>query len=97
MLWNEVDCLIGISKGLKGFLIAVSVLFMSFNLVSATADAQDKLGSTAQSSALPNTPQPTQLDDESSQSGDAGSPKNGTGNIFGSVVDTRGDVLQGAR
>jgi hypothetical protein len=97
LLWNEVGCLIGIYKGLKNFLVAVSVLFMSFNLVSAPADAQDKLGSTAQSSALPNTPQPTQLDDESSQSGYAGSPRNGTGNISGSVVDTRGDVLQGAQ
>jgi Carboxypeptidase regulatory-like domain len=89
--------LIRFSKGLKNFLVAVSVLFISSNLVSPTANAQDRLGSTAQSSALPNTPQPTELDDESSQSGYAGSPRNGTGNISGTVVDTKGDVLEGAQ
>jgi hypothetical protein len=97
LLWNEVGCLIGTYKGLKNFLFAVSVLFMSFNLMSATGDAQDSVGSTAQSSALPNAPQPAMPDDESSQPGNAGDPKNGTGNISGTVVDTRGDVLQGAQ
>lgn len=84
MLWNKVDCLIGISKRLKNCLVAVSVLFLSFNF--AASGAQDSLGSTAQSGALSNTPQPA-------QSG----PRNGTGNISGTVVDTRGDVLQGAQ
>ena len=89
--------MIGIYKGLENFLFAVSVLFMSFNLVSATADAQNSVGSTAQSNALPNAPQPAMPDDESSQPENANSPKNGTGNISGTVVDTRGDVLQGAQ
>ncbi len=79
MLWNEVGCLIGIYKGLKNFPFAVSVLFMSFNLVSATADAQDRFGSTDQSNAFPNTAQTTQPDDESSQLGNAGSPKSTPG------------------
>lgn len=89
--------MIGISKGLENCLIAVSVLFTSFNLVSATAGAQDRLDSTARSQALPNTPQPAQSGNESSQSGNAGSLRNSTGNISGTVVDTRGDVLQGAQ
>jgi hypothetical protein len=97
LLWNEVGCLIGTYKGLKNFLFAVSVLFMSFNLVSATADAQNSVGSTAQSNALPNAPQPAMPDDESSQPENANSPKNGTGNISGTVVDITGCTGNAAR
>ena len=97
MLWNKVDCLIGISEGIKNSLFAVSVLFLSFNLATAAADAQDSVGSTAPSSALSNTPQSAQSGDELGQSENAGSPGNGTGKISGTVVDTRGDVLQGAQ
>lgn len=97
MLWNGVDCLIGISKRFKNVLVAVSVLFISFNLICATAGARDSLHSTAQSRTLPNAPQPAQTGNESSQSGNADSLRNSTGNISGSVVDARGDVLQGAQ
>ena len=97
MLWNEVDCLIGISKRFKNFLVAVSVLFISFNLICATAGAQVSLHSIPESRALPNAPQPAQSGNESSQSGNADSLRNSTGNISGSVVDARGDVLQGAQ
>jgi Carboxypeptidase regulatory-like domain len=97
LLWNEVDGLIRISKGLRNFLFTVSVLFISFNLVSATAAAQDSLHPTAQSLALPDSPQPAQSGNELSQSEKADSLRNSTGNISGSVMDSRGDVLQGAQ
>jgi hypothetical protein len=97
LLWNEVDGLIRISKGVKNFLFTVSVLFISFNLVSATAGAQDSLHSTAQSLPLQDSPQPVQSGNESSQSEKADSLRNSTGNISGSVMDSRGDVLQGAQ
>ena len=93
---NEVGCLIEASKGLKIFSIAVSVWLLSFNLGSAISGAQESPGSSAQVSALPYTPQPQPHNDESSQSGNAGSLRNGSGNISGTVVDTSGDVLQGA-
>ncbi len=89
--------MIEISKRLPYFLVAASAFVMLFNLASTPAYGQESLGSTPRSSALPNTPQPTEPGDESSQSGNVGIPQTGTGNISGTVVDTSGDVLQGAR
>ncbi len=86
-----------ISKRLKNFLVAVSVLFISFNLVVAAAAAQVSFDSNAQSGDSINSAQPAQSPDESTQSEKAKEPGNGTGNISGSVVDAKGDVLQGAQ
>jgi hypothetical protein len=83
-----------ISRELKSFVVAGSVLLMSFNLASATASAQGSLISPSQDSALPSAPQPAQ---PPGQSEATGQPQTGTGSISGMVIDTSGDVLQGAQ
>lgn len=86
-----------ISKRIQDVLIVTSVFVISFNLANASANGQENLGSASKSSANPNTPQPTQPWDESSQSGSAANPGIGTGSISGTVVDLKGDVLLGAQ
>ena len=71
-------------KRFKDLLLAILVITLSFNLAAATTRAQEG-------------PQAPQSGYESSQSGDAGSPRNATGKISGIVVDVKGDVLEGAQ
>ncbi len=96
-LRSEVICLIEISKRLRTFLVAASLIVMSFNFAIGKANAQETLDSALSSSALPSAPQLSRTGDESGQSGKAGIPAIGTGSISGTVVDPGGDVLQGAQ
>jgi hypothetical protein len=59
-----------------------------------SARAQGRPNLSAPASVLPNAPLPNQTDDQSSS---AQSGKIGIGNISGTVVDTSGDVVQGAQ
>ncbi len=61
--------------------------------LATTTPAEESSKSTARDSGLPNAPQPVQV---SSQPGEKGPSQTDTGNISGTVLDTRGDVLQGA-
>ena len=69
-------------------------LWMIFNLGHPTAYAQQNFSPVALNTALPNAPQPQQT---AVQSDAETAPQNGTGNISGTILDTNGDVLQGAR
>ena len=62
--------------------------------LTTTAHAQESWNSTARDSSLPNAPQPVQV---TSQPGEKRSSQTDTGNISGTVLDTNGDVLQGAK
>jgi Carboxypeptidase regulatory-like domain len=67
---------------------------MSFNLAGATASAQESLSSTSAAIALPDAPQPAEPTSEGAATVHL---ETGTGNISGTVVDSSGDVLQGAQ
>jgi len=82
-----------IARAWKQIVLASSILLTFANLVHSTAHAQESSSSSARDS-LPNAPQPAQV---TSQPGEKGSLQTGTGNISGTVLDTRGDVLQGAK
>ena len=88
--------MIDISRGLRSFLVANSVLFLGFNLAGIAANAQENLASSvgAPTLSLPNAPEPNE---PASDAMDPARPQVGTGNISGTVVDTGGDVLQGAQ
>jgi len=62
--------------------------------LTTTTHAQESWNSTPCDSSLPNAPQPVQV---ISQPGENGPSQPDTGNISGTVLDTRGDVLQGAK
>ncbi len=74
----------------KPFVIAGSVLLIFSGLARSPALAQESF----RSGALPDAPQPARV---SSQSGAHNSEQMGTGTVSGTVLDTNGDVLQGAR
>ena len=72
----------------------VSFIVALFCILLPLAQAEQNLRLSAPASALPDAPQPIQLGGQSSQSG---SENIGTSNISGTVLDTRGDVVQGAQ
>ncbi len=74
-------------------LAAGCILLIVSSLTCSSALAQEGFSSTAQDSPLPNAPQPAQA----SSSGANDSQPTGPGTITGTVLDTNGDVLQGAR
>ena len=85
--------MVDIASKSKSLLMAFSVLLMFFSSAGAAASAQQSLSLTAQESALPSAPEPQQ---PASQS--ATEPlQSGTGSISGTVMDPKGDVLQGAQ
>jgi hypothetical protein len=67
---------------------------MLFNVTHAAAQAQQDLASNEHENTLPSDPQPAPGTD---QQGAKGSQLNDTGGISGTVLDTNGDVVQGAR
>lgn len=71
-------------------LVSACLVFIFSSLTHSTAAAQTS-GSTAGSTALPSAPEPAQA--EASPANDSQS----AGTITGTVLDTNGDVLQGAR
>ena len=76
------------------FLPVASPLLLAFCVLAGlSAHAQDSLKSTADNSALPSAPQPAQ---PVGQSGSTSRLQTDTGSISGTVIDTSGDVLQGA-
>ena len=83
-----------VARASKPIVLVAFTFLMFADLARSTAHAQESSNLTASDSSLPNTPQPAQV---TSQSGEEGSPQAGTGNISGTVLDTRGDVVQGAR
>ena len=80
-------------RTLKPILAAASVLFVFLNLTPSGGYAQQSFDSAAGESALPNAPQPEQAAD---QPAEKGAPQAGTADISGTVLDTNGNVLQGA-
>jgi hypothetical protein len=85
--------LVEIARVFKFLPVASPVLLAFCLLAGLTAHAQDSLKSTADDSALPSAPQPAQL---AGQSGSTSRSQLDTGSISGTVIDTSGDVLQGA-
>jgi hypothetical protein len=84
--------LVEITRALKSSLVAAP-LFLAICILARTAHAQDALSSTAHDEALPSSPQAPKL---AGQSGSTRSQTD-TGSISGTVMDTSGDVLQGAQ
>ena len=68
---------------------ALGLSFPAF--VPSIVLAQQNFGSAASDSALPDAPQPQQNREAST------SKQSGTGTITGTVLDSTGDVVQGAR
>jgi Carboxypeptidase regulatory-like domain len=82
-----------IARASRPIVLASSILLTFANLARSTAHAQESSSSSARDS-LPNAPQPAQV---TSQPAEKGSVQPGTANISGTVLDTNGDVLQGAQ
>ena len=72
---------------------AILLLFGSLTLAQSTAHAQEGLILVSQPCLFPRSPLPTQV---GSQLGASGPQQAGTGEISGTVLDTNGDVVQGA-
>jgi carboxypeptidase family protein len=79
-----------IARELKPTAVAGCALLMLFSMAISTSHAQDSFNVTASESALPSAPEPAQ---SASQSG---ALETGIGSISGTVLDTNGDVVQGA-
>jgi hypothetical protein len=80
-----------IARASRPIVLASSILLTFANLARSTAHAQE---SSSARDSLPNAPQPAQV---TSQPAEKGSVQPGTANISGTVLDTNGDVLQGAQ
>lgn len=83
-----------IARALKPIGISGSVLMVLFTLVHAITYAQETNSSTSHSTLLV-APEPVQY--VASESGATGSLQIGSGSISGTVIDTNGDVLEGAK
>jgi Carboxypeptidase regulatory-like domain len=82
-----------VARALTPSVLASSIWLAVASLAGSSIHAQESSTSTARDNSLPNAPQPVQV---SSQPGEKGSSQTDAGNISGTVLDTRGDVLQGA-
>ena len=92
---RDVDRMSEIPRVMKRLsLTGILLLFASFTLAHSTARAQEGPNSSADPGSLPNAPLPTQA---TSQLGPNGPQRAGTGEISGTVLDTNGDVVQGAQ
>ena len=74
--------------------VSCSVLLIFFTFARSTTQAQETSTSTLHNGTLPRAPEPA--DSVAADSGTSGSLRIGTGSISGTVVDTSGDVLEGA-
>ncbi len=88
--WGEVGLTFHVVHWLRPFLIAASLFFIPSSFASSKAVAQE----VSASSALPDAPEPSQTT-TASQLND--SQQTGAGILSGTVVDSNGDVLVGAR
>ena len=85
-----------IASALKPIVLA-SFTFLTFaDLAHSTAQAQESLISTARESSLPDAPQPAQVTSQSQKEGSI-PPQTGPGSISGTILDTNGDVVPGAK
>jgi Carboxypeptidase regulatory-like domain len=82
-----------VARVLMPIALAGSILSALANLACSTAHAQETSNSTARDS-LPTAPQPTLVTNQAEENR---SLQTGTGNISGTVVDTNGNVVQGAK
>ena len=83
-----------IPRWAKLLVVAGSILLIFSSLARSTALAQNTFSSTAHDGALPDAPQPQHV---TTPSGANDSQQTGTGTLFGTVLDTNRNVLQGAR
>ena len=86
--------MVEIARVLKSLSVACPLLLAFCIVACTTAHAQEGLSSTARESALQSAPRPVQF---AGQSGSTSRSQADTGSISGTVVDTIGDVLQGAQ
>ncbi len=85
-----------IASALKPIVLA-SFTFLAFaDLAHSTAQAQESLISTARESSLPDAPQPAQVTSQPQKEGSI-PPQTGPGSISGTILDTNGDVVPGAK
>ena len=82
-----------ILRMMKWLSLSGILLIASFPLAGSTADAQESLNSSAHHSLLPDAPLPVQTTNPLG----AGGLQAGTGEISGTVLDTNGDVVEGAQ
>jgi hypothetical protein len=75
----------------KLFLVGGSILLIFSSLAGTTALGQQSFSSTTHDGALPDAPRPAPVTNSSD------SDQTGAGTITGTVLDTNGDVLQGAQ
>lgn len=73
---------------------AVSILLAFCSVAHFDAQAEERFSASANDGILPNAPQPAQA---TNPSGTNDSQQVGTGDVSGTVLDTNGDVLQGAQ
>jgi carboxypeptidase family protein len=79
---------------LRPIAVAGSILLVFCNLAHFDAHAQERFSPSANDRVLPDAPQRAQA---TSQSGTNDSQQIGAGDLSGTVLDTNGDVLQGAQ
>jgi hypothetical protein len=84
-------------RWLKLFLASSFVLLIFPSFTSSAALAQSIVSAPADDSALPDAPQPAQDSISSPTDKPSAFAQAGTASITGTVLDTNGDVLQGAR
>jgi hypothetical protein len=82
-----------IGRAPSPIVLAGFILLTFAGVAYSTAHAQESFRSSARDSSLPDAPQPAQV---TSQPQKEGSLQAGPGSISGTVLDTNGDVLQGA-
>jgi hypothetical protein len=88
----EVSCLSGFSRAPSSLGVAV-ILSIVFLIAPSVASGQDKTAG-VRAEVLPNAPEPAQTPTQPQASN---SQAAALGNISGTVLDTNGDVVQGAR
>jgi len=93
LVWTRNWLKFRTAQALKPILVAAFVVFVFLNLSPSAAFAQQSVDSTAREIALPNAPQPIQV---AHQPAEKQPELAGTGVISGTVLDTNGNVLQGA-
>jgi Carboxypeptidase regulatory-like domain len=93
LVWTRKWLIFRTARALMVILVAAFVLFVFLNLSPSAAFAQQSVDSTAREIALPNAPQPIQV---AHQPAEKQSEQTDMGVISGTVLDTNGNVLQGA-
>ena len=83
--------MLDVARMSKPIVLAGFVLLTFADLAHSTANAQETPVAMARDGSLPDAPKPLHVTGQSEEKGQ------GTGNISGTVLDTRGDVVQGAK